>query len=183
MQPARRDLFETFADAITVTHTVAGSPRRAETEAFIRASFARHYGAEVSAFAPHLMLLEQQQRIVAATGWRAAKDDALFLERYLDQPVEQALARLAKQEVRRERIVEVGNLAAEKPGAATAAQARSRSAAKPPGAISIRPETSPVPEVGCQSEPGSANGSSRTSSARSALCVSRSKAPRRAARS
>ncbi|MBK6602511.1 MAG: thermostable hemolysin [Betaproteobacteria bacterium] len=116
MQPARRDLFETFADAITVTHTVAGSPRRAETEAFIRASFARHYGAEVSAFAPHLMLLEQQQRIVAATGWRAAKDDALFLERYLDQPVEQALARLAKQEVRRERIVEVGNLAAEKPG-------------------------------------------------------------------
>ena len=71
MQPARRDLFEPRADAITVTHTVAGSSRRAETEAFIRASFARHYGAEVSAFAPHLMLLEQQQRIVAATGWRA----------------------------------------------------------------------------------------------------------------
>jgi hypothetical protein len=63
-----------------------------------------------------LLLLEEQQRIVAATGWRAARSDVLFLEHYLDQPIEEAMAQLANQRVSRERIVEVGHLAAEKAG-------------------------------------------------------------------
>jgi hypothetical protein len=86
-------------------------------KSFIADVFQRRYGAEVTAFAPNLMLLEQHERIIAAAGWRPADTEALFLERYLDIPVEQAVARLAGQPVQRERIVEVGNLAAEKPGA------------------------------------------------------------------
>ena len=116
MQTARRDVFDSRSSPVIVTHSVVGSPRRKETESFIRTVFARHHGADVSSFAPNLLLLEQHDRTVAATGWRAAASDALFLERYLDQPVEQAMAELANQRVRRERIVEVGNLAAEKPG-------------------------------------------------------------------
>lgn len=116
MPLAKRDLFHACTASVTTTPVPPGSPRRPEAEAFIRAVFARHYGAEVSSFAPDLMLLEQGGRTLAATGWRAAGAGPLFLERYLDQPIEAALARLAGQAVRRERIVEVGNLAAIRPG-------------------------------------------------------------------
>ena len=116
MQTAKRDIFQNRSCPLTVTHSVVDSPRRGETEAFIRMNFARHHGAQVSSFAPNLLLIEEQQRIVAATGWRAARSEVLFLERYLDQPVEEAMAQLADQRVGRERIVEVGHLAAEKAG-------------------------------------------------------------------
>jgi hypothetical protein len=116
MQTAQRNVFEPRSQALTVSHAVAGSPRREEAETFIRKAFARRYGADVSSFAPNLLLVEQRQRLLAVTGWRAASTDALFLERYLDVPIELAMAQLADQAVMRERIVEVGNLAAEKAG-------------------------------------------------------------------
>jgi hypothetical protein len=116
MQTAQRNVFEPRAHSISVSHAVAGSPRRDEAESFIRKAFSQRYGADVSSFAPNLLLVEQQQRLIAVTGWRAASSDALFLERYLDTPIEMAMAQLADQAVVRERIVEVGNLAAEKAG-------------------------------------------------------------------
>lgn len=119
MQTAKRNMLDVFQrqpDPVAVFHAVAGSPRRAVAESFIRGVFARRYGARVTAFAPNLLLLEQAGRVIAATGWRAASDDSLFLERYLDRPIERAMAELADQPVSRERIVEVGNLAAEKSG-------------------------------------------------------------------
>jgi hypothetical protein len=99
-----------------INHTVLGSPRRAEAERFIGEVFRRRYGASLSHFAPNLMLLERRGRLAAAAGWRCAGAEALFLERYLDTPVEEAVARLAGCPVRRTQIVEVGNLAAELPG-------------------------------------------------------------------
>jgi hypothetical protein len=116
MPNLQRKMLQPRTQDIVVSHIEPATPRRAEAEGFIRAVFARHYGAAVSSFAPHLLLLEQQERIVAATGWRAARAETLFLERYLDMPVELAMAQLANESVARGRIVEVGNLAAEKPG-------------------------------------------------------------------
>jgi hypothetical protein len=116
MQTAQRNVFEPRTSSITVTHAVTGSPRRQEAESFIRKVFAQHYGADVSAFAPNLLLVEAHRRLIAVAGWRAASAEALFLERYLDMPIEVAMAQLADQTVVRERIVEVGNLAAEKAG-------------------------------------------------------------------
>jgi len=92
------------------------SPRRNEAESFIRNVFSRHYAAQVRSFAPDLMLLEQTDRISAAAGWRGAAQGPLFLETYLDAPVEAHIARLAASPVARERIAEVGNLAAITPG-------------------------------------------------------------------
>ena len=100
----------------TVRHTIVGAPRRITAERFIADIFYRHYGARVSSFAPNLMLLEDAGRTVAAAGWRCAGEDRLFLETYLDEPIETAVARLAGQPVKREAIVEVGNLAADRPG-------------------------------------------------------------------
>ena len=104
------------ATRVRVSHHDAASPRRAEVESFIRSIFSRHYDADVRSFAPQLMLVENDQGLVAASGWRSAKDAALFLENYLDQPIEQAMAKLADQPTERSRIVEVGHLAAERNG-------------------------------------------------------------------
>ncbi len=90
--------------------------RRAETEAFIGAVFQRRYGARVPSFSPELLRLEQDRRIVAAAGWRGGAQDALYLERYLDVPVESHIRHLAGHEVARERIAEVGNLAVTRTG-------------------------------------------------------------------
>jgi hypothetical protein len=102
--------------------------RRTETEAFIRQVFARHYDARVASFAPELMLLEQvgrsadsatslgSSRIAAAAGWRGAACGPLFLENYLDTPVQNLIGRLAGHPVARQRIAEVGNLASITPG-------------------------------------------------------------------
>jgi Thermostable hemolysin len=117
MPSALRSALHSRRKPLQVTHTIVGAPRRHEVESFIRATFATHYNADVPSFAPNLMLLERDDHIVAATGWRCAGIDTLYLENYLDTPIEIAMARLAGQPVRREKIVEVGNLAGDKPGA------------------------------------------------------------------
>jgi len=113
---AIQKIFQTRRPVAMVRHTIVGAPRRAEAEAFISDIFRRHHGAEVKRFAPNLMLLEDTGRITAVAGWRCAGEDRLFLETYLDEPIETAIARLAGQAVKREAIVEVGNLAADRPG-------------------------------------------------------------------
>lgn len=89
-----------------------GDDRRAETESFISEVFSRNYGARVASFAPQLVLLERNGLIAAAAGWRGADSGPLYLERYLDGPIEGLVSRLAGYPVARDRIVEVGNLAA-----------------------------------------------------------------------
>lgn len=116
MQSLCRKIRETRAGQVTPVHTVADSPRRAEAERFVRQVFARRYGADVASFAPNLTLLEQNEQIIASAGWRGADSGRLFLETYLDLPIEQAMAELANEMVGRDRIVEVGNLASEKSG-------------------------------------------------------------------
>jgi len=113
---AIQKIFQTRRPLPTVRHTIVGAPQRAAAEGFIADIFRRHYGAEVKSFAPNLMLLEDGERIVATAGWRCAGEDRLFLENYLDAPIETAVGRLAGQSVRREAIVEVGNLAADRAG-------------------------------------------------------------------
>lgn len=113
---AIQKILQTRRPLPTVRHTVVGAPQRAAAEGFIADIFRRHYGAEVSSFAPNLMLLEDAGRIAAAAGWRCAGEERLFLETYLDEPIEAAVARLAGQPVKREAIVEVGNLAADRAG-------------------------------------------------------------------
>jgi len=101
------------------------SPRRDEAETFIRSVFLRRYAARVASFAPELLLLEQAGRsakagrIAAAAGWRNAASGRLFLETYLDEPVQACIGRLTGHPVAREHIAEVGNLASVTPGGGT----------------------------------------------------------------
>lgn len=91
--------------------------QRAEVEAFIRAIYAERFGAVLRHFAPQLVSLRDDDgRLLAAAGYRGAGEQALFLERYLDEPVEAALARHAGQPPARAGVVEVGHLAAGRAG-------------------------------------------------------------------
>ncbi|RMG90664.1 MAG: hypothetical protein D6703_07335 [Zetaproteobacteria bacterium] len=94
-----------------------GDPGRKESEAFIRDVFRRSYGANIETFMPHLIeVRDRQGEISAVVGYRDAEHHPLFLEVYLDEPVEQALSNYLGHQVERASIVEVGNLAEAKPG-------------------------------------------------------------------
>ena len=93
-----------------------GDPRRHEVEAFIRRVYARRYGADVRQFAPVLASLRDDSGILAVAGYRSAAQGPLFLERYFDGPIESLLAAHADAPPARDRIVEVGHLAAERAG-------------------------------------------------------------------
>ena len=92
-------------------------PDRPEVESFIQAVYAACYGAQVRDFMPTLVALRDDDgQLLAAAGYRCAGDHALFLERYLDRPVERLLATSHAAAPPRERIVEVGHLAAARAG-------------------------------------------------------------------
>lgn len=95
-----------------------GHPARPALEAFIGAQFARTYGARLAHFCHTLAgHRDAHGRWVAALGYTPASDDSLFLEQYLDLPVETAIAGHVGHPVARIDVVEVGNLAAIDAGA------------------------------------------------------------------
>jgi hypothetical protein len=103
--------------AARLLHIGCHHPGRAATETFIRRVYRVRYGARVTRFAPHLVALRDEAgEIVAAAGYRPAGRGPLFLERYLDAPVERLLAAGGRACPPRERIVEVGHLAANRAG-------------------------------------------------------------------
>lgn len=92
---------------------------RSEAEEFISACFAGMHGARIRHFMPRLLSLRSRRGdMIAAFGLREAGRSSLFLETYLQQPVEDVLRKHLGEAVRRDEIVEVGNLSALYPGAA-----------------------------------------------------------------
>lgn len=90
---------------------------RAEAESFIRETFALAYGASVRSFMPRLLAVcLKNGDLMAAFGVRSANEERLFLESYLDQPIEQAIQEETGVKLDRSKIVEIGNLAAIYPG-------------------------------------------------------------------
>lgn len=99
----------------------AGESSRAELEAYVQARFAAKHGAEVRTFMPTLISFrDRQDELRGVAGIRSAAEGALYLEQYLDQPIETSLQagvqlhsidRGGARAIRRDEIVEVGNLA------------------------------------------------------------------------
>lgn len=90
-------------------------PLRSRVESFIAQRFMHAHGAHISQFMPRLIaLFNARGNIVAALGLRHAAQESLFLEHYLQRPIEQVISssRLSYgSTVSREGIVEIGNLA------------------------------------------------------------------------
>ena len=87
-------------------------------ERFVSERFAEVYGAQLYSFMPRLLgLHEGSGRLNAVFGLREAAREPLFLEQYLDAPVQSMVGAQVGHRVARERIVEIGNLAGATPGA------------------------------------------------------------------
>ena len=115
----RRDSYSSFsAQGLSVALIGEESPNRRAVELNIMQKFERSYGAHLEHFLPNLIGLEVSGEIGAVVGMRSARGNDLFLEQYLDQPAEQAVAGAFMTPVDRDSIVEIGNLAATVPGLA-----------------------------------------------------------------
>lgn len=89
---------------------------RYELESFIRAIFKRSHNAEISYFMPKLMSVRDVNgNLLAVCGLRHADQGKLFLETYLDAPIETVLSQHNNAQISREAILEVGNLAVAEP--------------------------------------------------------------------
>jgi hypothetical protein len=101
-----------FGRHLRLAAAAQGDPQRAELESYVRSAFARKHSADVQNFMPTLVAFrDASAALCGVIGLRAAAGSHLYLERYLDAPVEAALSAATGTVVRRDQIVEVGNLA------------------------------------------------------------------------
>lgn len=85
------------------------SASREQLETAIRQGFDAHFGACVEGFMPNLASFELQGK-KAIIGYRPASAEPLYLESYLDEPIDILLANITNEPVSRSDIVEVGQL-------------------------------------------------------------------------
>jgi hypothetical protein len=97
-------------EVIAPTHRL-----RPAVEATIRLAYQRAHGARLASFPSWLVANTDETGVIGAAALRFA-DDGFFSERYLDQPIEQLIARSAGTDADRAQLVEVGNLAAGRSG-------------------------------------------------------------------
>ena len=94
-------------------------PERSAVEAFIGRVFEKSYGASVQHFAKVLLGIRGRDgEWVAALGYSAASGNQLFIENYGGGSVEAQISGKLDTLVKRDQVVEVGNLAATSAGAA-----------------------------------------------------------------
>ncbi|HFF5999778.1 thermostable hemolysin [uncultured Stenotrophomonas sp.] len=94
-------------------------PLRGQVQSFIADTYRQRFDAEVRDFMPQLLAYRDTQgALVAAVGLRHADSGPLFVEHYLDAPVEAVLAQHLSSEPRRAQIAEVGHFAASTAGIA-----------------------------------------------------------------
>jgi len=97
-------------------------PGRIEAEILIHKRYREIYNADVHHYMPHLMqVFAEDGTTVAVVGYRNAARHTLFLERYLDGPVEEMLSTILDKQILRNEVVEVGNLGDIHPGGARTA--------------------------------------------------------------
>ncbi|WP_455201508.1 thermostable hemolysin [Kaarinaea lacus] len=90
----------------------ADTGSRKQVENFIHHVFARAYNADLNHYLPRLMALHgKDNRVIAGLGMQHASTGRLFLETYLQHPVEDVISQLSGTRVSRNCIMEVGNLA------------------------------------------------------------------------
>ncbi|MGZ6039849.1 MAG: thermostable hemolysin [Phenylobacterium sp.] len=94
----------------------ADSRSRYRAERFLEAEYARAFGGRIRQHYPMLMTAAGPDGdVLAAAGFRPATAEPLFLEQYLDDPIEVAIAWRLGEPVRRDDVVEIGNLASASP--------------------------------------------------------------------
>lgn len=90
-------------------HSEAGA-ERSIVEQYIAAKFKQSHGASIEKFLPFILEMRSDDSIDAAIGLRPGHFKPMFLEQYLDGPVEQQIAQFSNRPIDRSSLIEVGNL-------------------------------------------------------------------------
>ncbi|WGM30720.1 thermostable hemolysin [Brevundimonas sp. NIBR11] len=91
---------------------------RRRVERFVEDAYAEAYGGQIHAHYPTLMSVQDEAGILyAAVGFRHAAEAPLYLEQYLEGPVEGVLGQAIGARVDRTHVVEIGGLASSGQGA------------------------------------------------------------------
>jgi hypothetical protein len=99
------------------TAATVGGMRRVEFEEFVARRYRLNFGAELHRFLPVLIGFDAPDgNLAGVVGIQTGDRRPMFVERYLDEPAEVAVSRRLAREVVRGELVEVGNLAASRPG-------------------------------------------------------------------
>jgi len=94
----------------TVRFSKSDSADRDEIERFIIDTLHHTYGADVKRFKPYLMSLrDHENKLIAVCGLHSAATEKLFLESFLDKPIESLLTAHTGTPVKRADIVEIDN--------------------------------------------------------------------------
>jgi len=113
---AADNVFLHFPEKIQISVTGPDAENRREQEAFISEKFHAAHHAEIQHFMPEFLTLQNAGGdLIAICGMRPARNQALFLEQYLELPIEQVLSLQTGKSISRETIIEVGNLAVSSP--------------------------------------------------------------------
>jgi hypothetical protein len=88
------------------------SESTATVQQYVARQFFQTYGASVHEFLPIFLSLSCRDQLSAVTGIRPVTASPLFLEQYLDNPIELEINRYSSVPVARYQIAEIGNLAA-----------------------------------------------------------------------
>jgi len=105
--------------SMSLSAALPGDDLRTLFEDFIQQRFRKAHGADIRHFMPELFGVHNAEgQLCAVAGVRRAHLEPLFLERYLDEPIEPLISATAERMVDRRGIVEVGNLAASDTGSA-----------------------------------------------------------------
>ncbi|WP_095148706.1 thermostable hemolysin [Pseudomonas sp. Irchel s3a18] len=104
---------------MNLVRALPGDPQRPVFESFIQQRFRKAHGADIRHFMPELFGMSDATGVLCAVvGVRVAGAEPLFLEGYLDEPIDPLISAAEDQAVDRSAIVEVGNLAASDTGSA-----------------------------------------------------------------
>jgi hypothetical protein len=104
---------------MSLARALPDEPLRPAFEDFIQQRFRKAHGADIRHFMPELFgMSDASGTLCAVAGVRLASSEPLFLELYLDEPIDPLISAAADCPVDRVGIVEVGNLAASDTGSA-----------------------------------------------------------------
>ena len=106
IQSLARDKTQFF----TLIHD-SNDPSSNATKEFVKAEFLKRHNAHITEFIPSLVsIINREKKVRAVVGYRTADSGTLFLEQYLDQPLDTYISEHCGFKVPRDQIIEVGNL-------------------------------------------------------------------------
>ncbi len=92
-------------------------PKRKQLERYISDKYLQAHNASISEFMPILLEMTGDETRQAALGLKPGQYRPMFLEQYLDSPIEQQVSVLSKRPIDRCSLVEIGNLVVTRRGA------------------------------------------------------------------